>query len=75
MLNIINYPIIDFLTHNTRGHRCLKYPHHNQQNYSVMLAALLLITYTLFRAQEKALNRSILLSNKVELPSKNIDAK
>ena len=26
-------------------------------------------------AQEKALNRSILLSNKIELPSKNIDAK
>jgi len=41
----------------------------------VMLAALLLINVYAVSAQEKALNRSILLSNKVELPSKNIDAK
>jgi len=40
-----------------------------------MLAALLLINVHAVSAQEKALNRSTLLSNKVELPSKNIDAK
>jgi quercetin dioxygenase-like cupin family protein len=40
------------------------------------LAALLLINVHAVSAQEKpALNRSILLSNKVELPSNNIDAK
>ncbi len=42
----------------------------------ITLAALLLINVHAVSAQEKpALNRSILLSNKVELPSNNIDAK
>lgn len=41
----------------------------------VMIAALLLINVYTVSAQEKALNRSILLSNEVELPSKIIDAK
>jgi quercetin dioxygenase-like cupin family protein len=41
----------------------------------IMLAALLLINVYAVSAQEKALNRSTLLSNKVELPSNNIDAK
>jgi quercetin dioxygenase-like cupin family protein len=41
----------------------------------VMFAAVLLTNLNTVSAQEKALNRSVLLSNKVELPSKNIDAK
>ena len=41
-----------------------------------MLAALLLINVHAVSAQEKpTLNRTILLENKVELPSTNIDAK
>lgn len=42
----------------------------------ITLAALLLINVYAVSAEEKsALNRSTLLSNKIELPSKNIDAK
>jgi len=42
----------------------------------IMLAALLLINVHAVSAQEKpTLNRTILLENKVELPSTNIDAK
>ncbi|MFZ2170802.1 MAG: cupin domain-containing protein [Methylococcaceae bacterium] len=42
----------------------------------ITLAALLLINVNVVSALEKpVLNRSILLSNKVELPSNNIDAK
>lgn len=42
----------------------------------VMLAALLLINVHAVSAQKKStLNRTILLENKVELPSTNIDAK
>jgi len=42
----------------------------------VTLAALLLISAQVVSAQEKpTLNRTVLLENKVELPSTNIDAK
>jgi quercetin dioxygenase-like cupin family protein len=42
----------------------------------IMLAALTLINVNAVSAQEKpSLSRSILLSNKIELPSNNIDAK
>lgn len=39
------------------------------------LATLFLFSIHAVSAQEKALSRSTLLSNKIELPSKNIDAK
>jgi len=43
--------------------------------FLVTLTAVLFLNIKTVSAQEKALNRSTLLSNKVELPSTNIDAK
>lgn len=40
-----------------------------------LVTSTALLSSGIVSAQEKALNRSILLSNKIELPSKNIDAK
>lgn len=40
-----------------------------------LVTSTALLSSGIVSAQEKALNTSILLSNKIELPSKNIDAK